>query len=493
MRKAIYALLVAGLMIFSYVEGRQRTSRPAEAAPEARRVLYYVDPMHPAYKSDKPGTAPDCGMKLEPVYADAGGTGPSSQDGLIHISSEKQQLIGVRVVPVEVSSGTRELRLTGRVAVDETRMYRVNSGAEGWIEQTFGDSVGTQVKKGQRLASFYSRELWTAEQSYLSGTYGTTPSREAGQSNPASVDRLRNLGVSDEQIKELSKQRQASTEAYVASPSDGFIMTRNISTGEKFDRGMEFYRIADLSHVWILADVFEDDTQTYRPGMMATVTLPQGKKLRARVSDVLPQIDPTTRTFKLRLEADNPGFVLRPEMFVDVHLSVRLPAGLSVSADALVDSGLTKRVYVESEPGVFEARNVETGWRLGDRIQVLRGLHAGERVVSAGTFLLDSESKLASSEMSHSDAPASAIPSDTKPEPMREVAPSVKQISAPGDTTLDPKCGMQIGRSKAAAAGNSLAYGGKAYYFCSRACKDEFEKNPEKYIATERAMAGAGR
>jgi Cu(I)/Ag(I) efflux system membrane fusion protein len=276
MRKAIYVLLVAALMILSYVEGTQRTLRHTGATADVHRVLYYVDPMHPAYKSDKPGTAPDCGMKLEPVYADADGASISAQDGLIRIDSDKQQLIGVRVVPVDVSSSKRELRLTGRVVIDETRMYRVNSGAEGWIEETFGDSVGTQVTKGQRLASFYSRELWTAEQSYLSGTYGSTPAREAGQANPASIDRLRNLGVSDEQIKDLSKLRQASTSAYISSPSNGFIMTRNISPGEKFDRGMEFYRIVDLSHVWILADVSEDDAQTYRPGMIATVTLPQG-------------------------------------------------------------------------------------------------------------------------------------------------------------------------------------------------------------------------
>jgi Cu(I)/Ag(I) efflux system membrane fusion protein len=490
MRKATYALLVAVLMILSYAGGRHCALRNTGTTANERHVLYYVDPMHPAYKSDKPGTAPDCGMKLEPVYADVG-MASSAKDGVIHIDSDKQQLIGVRVTPVEISSGTRELRLTGRVAFDETRVYRVNSGTEGWVEQTFGDSIGTQVKKEQRLASFYSRELWTAEQSYLSGTYGTAPSREAGQSNPVSIDRLRNLGVSDEQIKDLSKQRQASTLAYISSPADGFIMTRNISPGEKFDRGMEFYRIVDLRHVWILADVFENDSQAYRPGMMATVTLPQGKKLHARVSDVLPQIDPATRTFKLRLEADNPGFVLRPDMFVDVHLSVRLPAGISVPADALVDSGLTKRVYVESGPGMYQPREVETGWRFGDRIQILHGIHAGDRVVSAGTFLVDSESKLEASASESSGTTPMTKPGDATPDKAKQMMLEVKHTKASSAMVNDPRCGMEVVPSKAVAAEHTLTYRGKTYYFCSRDCLDEFKKNPEKYVSASHEMAGA--
>ena len=491
MRKAFYGLLIVALMILSYVGGRRHTSQRAGQTANVRRVLYYVDPMHPAYKSDKPGVAPDCGMKLEPVYADAGESTSSARAGVIHIDAEKQQLIGVRVAPVELSSGTREVRLTGRVAADETRVYRVNAGVEGWIQQTFDDSVGTQVKKEQRLASFYSRELWAAQQSFLSGTFGTSPSKEPTAGAPAVADRLRNLGVSEEQIKELSQNRQSSTTAAISSPVDGFIMARNISQGEKFDRGMEFYRIVDLGHVWILADVFENDTQYYRPGMIATITLPQGKKLHARVSDVLPQIDPATRTFKLRLEADNPGFVLRPDMFVEVDLPVRLPAGLSVPADALIDTGLKKRVFVESGPGMFEPRDVETGWSSGDRVQVIHGLRAGDRVVSAGTFLLDSESKIEAAAGGRSGVSLESVkPDDTKPGSLRETALEVKRSEAPADGTYDPKCGMKVNASKAAAEGHTLGYLGRNYYFCSDECKEEFKKNPKKYLATRRDMAG---
>jgi membrane fusion protein, copper/silver efflux system len=491
MRKAIFALLVVALMILSYAGGRRHTIQQAGAKENVRRVLYYVDPMHPAYKSDKPGIAPDCGMKLEPVYADEGESTSSVRAGIIHIDSDKQQLSGVRVAPVEVSSGTRELRLTGRVAADETRVYRVSAGVDGWVQQTFGDSVGTQVKKEQRLASFYSKELWAAQQSYLAGTFGVSPSKEPAQGVPAVADRLRNLGVSEQDIKALSQSRQSSTTASISSPADGFIMMRNISPGEKFEPGMEFYRIVDLSHVWILADVFENDTQYYRPGMMATVTLPQGKKLHARVSNVLPQIDPATRTFKLRLEADNPRYVLRPDMFVDVQLSVRLPAGLSVPADALIDSGLKKRVFVESGPGMFEPREVETGGRFGDRIQVVRGLRAGDRVVSAGTFLVDSESKLEAAAAGGAGmSPVAAKSSDTTPE-TGNTAPELKRVKAPAGVAHDPKCGMEVDPSKAAAEGHTLAHLGRTYYFCSNECKDEFKKNPEKYLGATREMAGA--
>lgn len=492
MRKATYALLVVALMILSYVEGRRHTLRHVDAATNPHRVLYYVDPMHPAYKSDKPGIAPDCGMQLEPVYADEGSAASPAQAGTIHIDLDKQQLTGIQIAPVELSSGTRDVHLTGRVAADETRVYRVNAGVDGWVQETFSDSVGTQVKKEQRLASYYSRELWAAQQSFLAGTFGVSTSKEPLQGAPVVADRLRNLGISEEQIKELSKTRQSSTTAFISSPADGFIMMRNISPGEKFDPGMEFYRIADLSHVWILADVFENDTQYYRPGMMAIVTLPQGKKLHARVSNVLPQIDPVTRTLKLRLEADNPGFALRPDMFVEVELPVRLPAGLNIPADALIDSGLKKRVFVESGPGTFEPREVETGWRFGDRIQVVRGLLAEDHVVSAGTFLVDSESKLESTAAARNDgSPVTIKPNGTATENIRKTALGLKRSTAPQGIARDPKCGMEVDSAKAAAGGRALQYEGRTYYFCSNQCKDEFRKSPKRYLDSSGERAGA--
>jgi RND family efflux transporter MFP subunit len=201
--------------------------------------------------------------------------------------------------------------------------------------------------------------------------------------------------MSEAQIEELSKSRSIPEDVYVVSPVDGLVISRNISAGQRFERFTEFYRIADLSHVWILADVFGGDAQAFRPGTVAKVTFPDtGQTLRARVTSVLPEVDPATRTMRVRLEADNPGFVLRPDMFVNVELPVSVPPGLTVPVDAVLDSGATKRVFVESDDGYFEAREVVTGWRADDRVQIVRGLQEGDKVVSAGTFLVDSESRL---------------------------------------------------------------------------------------------------
>jgi RND family efflux transporter MFP subunit len=155
------------------------------------------------------------------------------------------------------------------------------------------------------------------------------------------------------------------------------------------------YTIADLSRVWIMAEVFGKDADAFRPGVKARVTLPDtGQTFQATVSNVLPQVDPVTRVLKPRLVVDNPGFKLRPDMFVNVELAVSLPAGLSVPADAVLDSGMSKRVYVQTSAGHFEARAVETGWRINDRVQIVKGVREGETVVAAGTFLVDSESRL---------------------------------------------------------------------------------------------------
>jgi Cu(I)/Ag(I) efflux system membrane fusion protein len=408
-RKLLYAICVMVAIAFGFFLGQQHSRRLQAPRVRTRRVLYYVDPMHPAYKSDRPGIAPDCGMPLEPVYADEDvergaldrptETAPES----INISPEKQQLFGIRVAAVERSSGNRTMRIPGRVAADETRVYRVNVGVDGFVKETHDDAIGNQVKKDQQLAVIYSPEFLSVMGGYLSASErtqgGTVKDGAAGIQGLAGIqnwaDRLRNLGMSEAQIKELSLTRNIPNDIYVLSPADGFILSRNISPGQRFERHTEFYRIVDLSHVWILADLFGSEAQYFHPGAFARITLPEQKKsFSARVSRVLPQIDPSTRTLKLRLEADNKAFALRPDMFVDVDLQFPVPSGLSVPADAVLDSGLSKRVFVARGNGFFEPREVETGELFGDRVQIVRGLVVGERVVTSGTFLVDSESRL---------------------------------------------------------------------------------------------------
>jgi membrane fusion protein, copper/silver efflux system len=403
LRKAAYIVPLAVASILGFVFGQFRTPAKVQGA---RNVLYYVDPMHPAYKSDKPGIAPDCGMKLVPVYVEDAGKLPLSSTapggGRIKIDPATQQLFGIRLTTVEKASGKENIRVLGRVAADETRVYRVNVGTDGFVKETYDDAVGNRVSKNQHLASIYSPEFLAVSGGYLSANERTpaatakdSPLASGAASVQARADRLRNLGMSDAQIEEMTQSRKLPEDIYVVSPANGFILARSISPGLRFERHSEFYRIADLSRVWILASAFGRDARAFRPGAVARVTLlDTGETFRAHVSHVLPEVDPSTWALKIRLEADNPAFALRPDMFVNVELPVSVAPGLTVPADALLDSGLTKRVFVECGDGYFEPREVETGWRLEDRVQIVRGLRSGERVVSAGTFLVDSESRL---------------------------------------------------------------------------------------------------
>jgi Cu(I)/Ag(I) efflux system membrane fusion protein len=408
MRKRLYlfpilAVLIAGLAYGIY--------RPKQVAGKGRHVLYYVDPMHPAYRSDKPGTAPDCGMALVPVYAEEASHAvlPSedSMPGAMQIDPAAQQLYGIRLAKVEKDAGQGTIRVFGRVSADQTLVYRVNLGTDGYVKETHDDAVGNHVMKDQHLAIVYSPEFLSVAGGFLSANERTPGSMTSSKDNTAPstslgatsaqarADRLRNLGMSDAQINEISMDHRIPENVYVVSPTDGFILSRNISPGVRFERYSEMYTIADLSRVWIMAEVFGKDAQAFRPGTRARVTLPDtGQTFEARVSDVLPEVDPVTRILKPRLEVDNPGFKLRPDMFVNVELPVSMPTGLSVPADAVVDSGLSKRVYVETSANHFETREVVTGWRLNDRVQIVKGLREGETVVAAGTFLVDSESRL---------------------------------------------------------------------------------------------------
>jgi membrane fusion protein, copper/silver efflux system len=501
MKKILSAVVIALLMILSYVVGRHHVASPATASTSARRVLYWIDPMHPNYKSDRPGVAPDCGMQLAPVYADELGTAPRSASlaqlpaGGIAIDGAMQGLLGIRVATVERSGAPRVVRVLGHVVPEDTRVYRINSGMEGFIRETYNDSVGVQVKKDQKLASFYGPESLSVLSGYLAATTGvpgsvgkdgnrTMPfpgavSKQGVSSVQGYTDRLRNLGMSDAQIRQVAETRQLPEDIDVVAPADGFILARNISPGLHFDRSMEFYRIADLTRVWILADIFNNEANSFHPGTSVRVSMPgQGKTLTARVSDVLPEIDPATRTLKLRLEADNPGSVLRPDMYVDVELPVARPAGLTVPQDAVIDSGSQQRVFVERSSGVFEPRLVQTGWRSGGSVEIVQGLAEGERVVAAGTFLVDSESRLKSvTQASSGQEPPQGQSVSAKSSAQPDLAAGAGKVK-------DAACGMMIDPTKAVAEGNTLTRDGVTYYFCSDRCKKKFSVPAEHYLAS---------
>jgi RND family efflux transporter MFP subunit len=266
-------------------------------------------------------------------------------------------------------------------------------------------TTGSRVEKDQWLATYFSLDSRIPVQAYLSALdvldraarVGETPAqvKAADFGSQLSIERLKNLGMSTTQIEEIRRTREIPVTVRLHSPVTGFVLARNVSPGQNFEKGAEWYRIADLSRIWILADVFVNEAHYLRPGVQAQVTLPEQRKAYpATVAEVLPQFDANSRTLKVRLEVDNPGFILRPDMFVDVELPITLPPAITVSTDAVLDSGIKKTVFVDRGEGVFEPRAVETGWRMGDRVEVVDGLKPGERIVVSGIFLLDSESRM---------------------------------------------------------------------------------------------------
>jgi Cu(I)/Ag(I) efflux system membrane fusion protein len=378
-------------------------------------------------------------MPLAPVFADSsdGNDMPAAtrvSRGTLNIDGAVQRSLGIRLAPVEKSSATRIINAVGRVIPEDVRVYRINSGVDGFIRETYDDSVGKFVKKNQKLATYYGAEFLAAASGFLAATervpgavgkdgarftpnFGGAIAKEGVKSIQGYTDRLRNLGMSDVQIKEVAVSRQLPESIDVVAPADGFILARNISPGQHFERLAEFYRMADLSRVWVAVEVYEQDASYARPGGWARVKLPEtGRQLWARIADSLPQSEAGGGTVKLRLQVDNPAFVLRPEMLVDVELPVRQQAAITVPVDAVIDSGEHARLYVDRGHGIFEPRDVETGWRFGERVQILRGVEPGERVVTRATFLLDSESRMKASApgpavSSGSDTPTRAVSS----------------------------------------------------------------------------------
>lgn len=491
----VIVILIAAV---SFLAGYGLTLINGGKKADERKVLYYVDPMNPAFKSDQPGLAP-CGMPLEPVYAEGDGSaGPGAglqatmPPGTIRITPEKQQLIGVRTMTVEKAPWSHTIRVLGRVAPDETKIYRINAAVNGWIEEVKPVTTGDLVRKNALLATFYSLEYRSLVQNYFSTlslySSGTSEEQMKDHSGQYTVNQLRQLrilsrgtgevsgsyqidyyrqnlysfGISEYQVKEMERTRKIPDFVDIRAPAAGFILYRNVTPGLRFDRGAEFFRIADLSRIWILADTFENEASFFKPGTQVRIDLPYHKKsLPARVSDVLPLFDPATRTLKVRLVAANPGYVMRPDMFVNVELAVSGPPAITVPLDAVLDSGLRKTVFVDRGNGYFEPRQVETGRSLGERVEVVRGLMPGEKIVVSGNFLIDSEARL------------------------QQAASGIL-----GKVGRDPVCGMNIDEDRAKAEKNTREYQGRTFYFCSPECRDEFAKNPERYSKAAAAPAG---
>jgi len=347
MRKVrlIIVILVVAVLAF-WAGGRYGKDRAGDRnlAESGRTVLYYVDPMNPGFRTDKPGVAP-CGMPLEPVYAEEGEEqaetemhGASMSPGAVKISSSRQQLIGVKVAPVKESPMTYSLRLYGKVVPDETRVYRINASTDTWIRELSDATTGSIVSKNQILAEALAPAYFNAQVTYLIALDNIDRIRQqlgaeirhqqtdlADNQIRVSVQALQNLGITDAQIEDLANTRRAQPYLQVRSPVRGVILSRSLTLYEWFKAGQEFYSIADIGKVWVYADVYEDEAMHLSPGMKVTVKHAQmNRTFNARVSKVLPLFDPVAKTLKVRLDVDNPRYDLRPDMFVDIEIPITM-------------------------------------------------------------------------------------------------------------------------------------------------------------------------
>lgn len=373
---------------------------------QAKKILYWQDPMHPAYKSNKPGKAPDCGMDLVPVYKEeSANTNTNLPIGAFKISPEKQQLIGVQYGEVSYKTIAKTLRTVGRITYDETRISHVHTKIDGWIEKVYVDFIGKQIEKGQPLISIYSPDLVQTQQEYLLALrakqeLGDSAFPEAARGVASLYEsakrRLELWDISPEQIKELEERGQPIKALTLYAPASGFVLTRNAFEKQRIMPDTDLYSIVDLSSVWVIADIYEFEASEIKLGQKVNITLPysMGKNFSGNITYISPQLDNTTRTLKVRVEIPNPDMNFKPDMYANVEIKIDYGKQLVVPQEAILDSGLEQRVFVALQDGYFQPRIVKLGDKLDDKVVIVNGLKAGERVVTSANFLVDSESQL---------------------------------------------------------------------------------------------------
>jgi len=371
------------------------------AAQKPRKLLYYRNPMGLADTSPTP-KKDSMGMDYIAVYE---GEDDGVAAGEVKISTEKVQKLGVKTEPAALRELARRVRASGRVEIDERRLHNVAPKFEGWVERLHVNATGQPVAKGQPLFEVYSPELVSAQREYVVAAKGVVALKDASaemqtgmrQLAEASLVRLRNWDISEEQIKALAAGGEAKRTLSFRSPAGGVVLEKKAVAGMRFMPGEMLYQIADLSSVWVLADVFERDIALVKPGQKVRLTLsayPE-KSFAGTIAYIYPRLTAETRTIPVRIELANPGGLLKPAMYASVELAVgAADRVLTVPASAVIDSGTRQIVLVEKGAGRFEPRQVKLGARSDDYVEVREGIRDGEPVVVAANFLIDAESNL---------------------------------------------------------------------------------------------------
>lgn len=401
----IVALLALSVGAAGGYWAAQPKGKAAATSPvETRKPLFYRAPMNPAVTSKVPAKD-EMGMDYVPVYAeDLEKTGPP---GTVTIDPVTVQSLGIQTALAEQRTLERTIRTTGRVTYDEKRLSRLHPKVEGWVTKLFVGQTGGPVKRNQELLELYSPQLVTAQQEFLLAL----DNREILKNSPfpdirrgaadllnSSRERLAWLDVAEHQIEALEETRKAEKNLHLHSPFNGIVVNIGAREGAYVTPQTELYMIADLSHVWIWADIYEYELPLIRIGQEARVTLSYDPETRltAQVTFIYPTLDPKTRTAKVRFELDNPGQKLKPDMYANVEVRIPLGMRLAVPEGAILDSGTRKILFVDRGQGRLEPREIRIGANAEGYYEVREGLAPGERVVTAAAFLIDSESQLRS-------------------------------------------------------------------------------------------------
>ncbi len=387
-------------MGMDYIPVYEGEPAPPAPATTAKRILYYRNPM------GLPDTSPtpkkdSMGMDYIPVYE-----GEDTGGNQVRISTEKVQKLGVRTETAQRRVLSRQVRAVGLIAPDERRLFAVTPRFEGWIERLLVNSTGQTVKRGEPLMAVYSPEVVSAQREYLLASGGlralsaSSPETRAGinQLAETALLRLRNWEISADQLERLRQEGKPQQQVLLKAPANGVVLEKTAIQGMRFMPGETLYRIADLSALWLVVDVFEQDLNLVHPGQDARITVNAfpGERFAGKVAFIYPTLNPQTRTAQVRIELPNPKGRLRPAMYASVELAAshdKAPV-LTVPTSAVLSSGTRQAVLVELGEGRYQPREVRLGLRGDDYVQVLEGLADGERVVVSANFLIDAESNL---------------------------------------------------------------------------------------------------
>jgi membrane fusion protein, copper/silver efflux system len=374
---------------------RSKTINGVRQDDSGRRVVAWIDPMYSQgpphlYKATEPGVAPDCGMKLVPVYADQDS---ASAAGGVQISAQRQQRIGVKVGAVEIRDLSRTIRTTGRIAVDERRTAQIHTKFEGFVTALYVNFAGQTVRRGDPLLAIFSPDLLATQNELLLAEHDRS---ELGRTLAAAARaRLHLWDMSAADIDRVIGTGKPMRDVIIRSPASGVVLIKNVVAGARVMPADTLYEIADISQVWALADVYESELPYVRTGGSAQVVI-GGRTVAGRVTFIGPVLAAQTRTANVRIEVDNAAGLLKPGMYADVVLAQPIGRVVAVADSAVMNTGTRSVVFVARGNGAFEPRQVSTGAKVDGYYEIRSGLTPGERVVIDANFLVDSESRLES-------------------------------------------------------------------------------------------------